>query len=88
MEKALQDRLVVVVKVSVIVPYTQMSDTDKYYINLILNDKFEQFYEAFSDSPKNSFLQNIFSLKNNRRKTHKIITFLGCKLKIRRNIRV
>ena len=68
--------------------YTQMSDTDKYYINLILNDKFEQFYEAFSDSPKNSFLQNIFSLRNNRRRTHKIITFLGCKLKIRRNIHV
>ncbi len=32
----------------------------------------------------NSFIENIFSLKNSYKKTHKIITILGIKIKIRR----
>jgi glycosyltransferase involved in cell wall biosynthesis len=34
--------------------------------------------------PKNNFLQNIFSIRNNNRKTQKIITFMGLKLKIKK----
>jgi glycosyltransferase involved in cell wall biosynthesis len=64
--------------------YSQMRPSDKYYISLILNDKFEEFYASVKDCSKNNFLQNIFSIRNNNRKTHKIITFMGLKLKIKK----
>lgn len=37
------------------------------------------------DNTKNTLIENIFSIKNNKNKTHKIITILGIKIKFRRN---
>lgn len=38
----------------------------------------------FSNKQKLNFIQKIFSIINNNTKTHKIITILGIKIKIKR----
>ncbi len=47
-------------------------------------DLYEKYGHLLNNQQKNSFLENIFSLKNSDDKRHKIITVLGIKFKIRR----
>lgn len=52
-----------------------LEEIDNEYLKYQLNDKYL----------KNTFIQNIFSIRNSNDKTHKIVTLLGFKIKIRRN---
>jgi len=54
------------------------------YKNDVLNLLGEEYKGYLSMPTKNNFIENIFSIKNSARKTHKIITILGIKIKIKR----
>ena len=57
--------------------------TDKKYKDDV-NNLIEKNYRKYIVYRKNTFLQNIFSVKNSFNKTHKIITVLWIKIKIKR----
>ena len=68
---------------------------EKFLLNYSVSDNYERITNTEQLQPamdyivkklekeagKNSFLENIFSLKNNYSKTHKIVTILGMKMK-------
>lgn len=45
---------------------------------------YKKYEKELSKITNNTFIENIFSIKNSKGKTHKIITLLGIKLKIKR----
>lgn len=47
-------------------------------------DLYEKYGKLLNKQQKNSFIENIFSIKNSAGKTHKIITILWIKFKIKR----
>lgn len=69
---------------------------NKKYKELHINEKIDVFNKYFTQEEiyqartalktKYSFVEQIFSIKNNPQKTHKIITILGIHMKIKRSI--
>lgn len=58
-------------------------NTDKEYQNVIKN-LLGKNYKKYLQQTKNSFMENIFSIKNTPAKTHKIVTILWVKFRIKR----
>ena len=55
--------------------------------NTNMKKRFAILFNKLSHKNKNSWYENIFSIKNDK-KSHKVITILGIKIKIRKNSEV
>lgn len=56
----------------------------KEFIQCVLSNNYRKTLNLQKKGNHNSILENIFSVKNNDRKSHKIVTFCGMKINIKR----
>lgn len=78
--------------ISNIVKYQKLSDDERFEVinkyfskQEIIKLEHKNVYKKNSIEEKYSFVENLFSIKNSVTQKHKIITFLGCHLKIKRS---